>query len=162
MHLAQQQFCESVRNKFPKLFYMRKILDCGSQDVNGNNRYLFLKSKYTGIDIVSGKNVDIVTTVVDYKTDVVFDVVISTEMLEHDSDWKNSVRKMYTFVKKGGILLITCATGNRLLHNTSLGGYYRNVPIKELARVISKLHFSQSKLRESKRGDDLYFWGMKK
>lgn len=40
MHKEQINYCLSIKNKYPELF-KGKILDCGSLDINGNNRYLF-------------------------------------------------------------------------------------------------------------------------
>jgi len=164
MHLRQQQFCEAVRNKYPGLFYKKKVLDCGSCDVNGNNRYLFLKSDYIGIDIVAGMNVDIVTSVADYKPSCLFDVVISTEMLEHDSTWKKSVTRMWELLEPGGILIITCASGKRKKHATTLEGegYYKNVGVEEFCEVIRELSFSRHVIKIGRKGVDLYFWGMKR
>jgi hypothetical protein len=40
-HQAQQDFCNSVRQLFPDHFRGKTVLDVGSLDINGNNRYLF-------------------------------------------------------------------------------------------------------------------------
>lgn len=50
-HQEQVRFCESVREKFPSLFVGKKVLDAGSLDINGNNRYLFTDCEYVGIDV---------------------------------------------------------------------------------------------------------------
>jgi 2-polyprenyl-3-methyl-5-hydroxy-6-metoxy-1,4-benzoquinol methylase len=54
-----------------------------------------------GIDIVEGKNVDIVTRVHEFKTDFQFDCVISTEMLEHDEFFAASLNAMFNCTKPG-------------------------------------------------------------
>jgi hypothetical protein len=60
MHKAQKEWCESLRRKFPIYFYTKRVLDIGSLDVNGTNRYLFYNCHYDGVDIIAGKGVDIV------------------------------------------------------------------------------------------------------
>jgi len=38
-------------------FKSKKVLDVGSGDINGNNRYLFENCIYTGNDVIQAKNV---------------------------------------------------------------------------------------------------------
>ena len=65
-HLAQQNFCIRVRNTYPQCFIgpslqdKMEVLDIGSQDINGNNRFLFFNYNYTGVDIGEGNNVDVI------------------------------------------------------------------------------------------------------
>jgi len=67
MHKRVKDFILGIKQIHPEFFRDVDVLDCGSLDINGNNRQFFIDSLYTGIDIVDGKNVD---------------VVICTEMLE--------------------------------------------------------------------------------
>ena len=48
-HHAQQEYCKSIKQMFPNLF-TGKVLDIGSMDINGNNRYLFENFEF---DIIS-------------------------------------------------------------------------------------------------------------
>lgn len=59
-HVEQQNYLTSIKNRFPAFFMGVNVLDIGSLDINGNNRYLFTDYTYTGIDIGEGANVDIV------------------------------------------------------------------------------------------------------
>jgi hypothetical protein len=48
-HFYQQDFCTRVRSKHPQFFVginkePLQILDIGSQDINGNNRFLFFNN----------------------------------------------------------------------------------------------------------------------
>ena len=52
-HKAQREFCDSVRNKYSDMFKGKKVLDIGSLDNNGNNRFLFDDCEYLGIDLCS-------------------------------------------------------------------------------------------------------------
>lgn len=50
-HQEQSDFCRRLVFRWPHLFDSKKVLDCGSLDINGNNRYLFRGGSYIGIDI---------------------------------------------------------------------------------------------------------------
>jgi hypothetical protein len=99
MHTDVKIYVEYVKNKFPHHFHDIDVLDVGSQDINGNNRQFFDNCTYTGIDIYPGRNVDIVINVNDFDIQKKYDVVISTEMLEHDCDWEQSLLSMYLLLK---------------------------------------------------------------
>jgi SAM-dependent methyltransferase len=121
-HQEQIHFCQSVREKFPHQFNNVNVLDIGSLDINGNNRYLFHKCRYWGIDIVDGKNVDMVISCQDHlgkpQYESHYDVIISTEMLEHDKSWNMDLQMMYWALKPEGLLLITAAGDGRPEHGT--------------------------------------------
>ena len=44
--------------RYGNLFKNKKVLDIGSLDINGSNRFLFEDCNYLGIDVGEGKNVD--------------------------------------------------------------------------------------------------------
>src|SRR5664279_730454 len=113
MHKAVRKFCESVKQRHPEYFTGKDVLDCGSLDINGNNRYLFSGGTYLGIDICEGKNVDVVTPVHLFEPGRSYDVVISTEMLEHDSNCILSLQNMFFHTNYGGLLIFTAAGTNR-------------------------------------------------
>ena len=48
-HTNQILYCESVKAKYPQFFKGVKVLDIGSLDINGSNRYLFENSDYLGM-----------------------------------------------------------------------------------------------------------------
>jgi 2-polyprenyl-3-methyl-5-hydroxy-6-metoxy-1,4-benzoquinol methylase len=90
-----------------------EILEVGSQDVNGSPREVVQElnpGKYTGVDFSKGKGVDLVLDVskLVFKFGAeAFDVVISTEMLEHAKDWRTAVNQMKGVLKIGGLLVVT-------------------------------------------------------
>jgi len=151
MHIEVKQFCEGIKSRFPEKFKNKDILDCGSLDINGNNRYLFNGGLYRGIDICEGKNVDVVTQVHLYQPEKVFDVIISTEMLEHDEHWKESIQHMVELLNGEGLLLITAAGRGRKEHGTlehlpqdspKTPFYYCNVTAEMLIEAIDLEQFS--------------------
>jgi hypothetical protein len=172
-HAEQRQFCEYVKNKFPIYFKNKLVLDCGSLDINGNNRYLFTKCDYIGVDVIAGKNVDVISPVhqLTYCPEI-FDVIISTEMLEHDKYYQLSLKKMIGLLFPGGLLFFTCATEGRQEHGTtdkhpacSPGtlDYYKNITEQDIRFClnIDKI-FKEYEFKLNTDTHDLYFWGIKK
>lgn len=118
-HYQQQDFCNAVKMQYPSYFSDAKVLDIGSLDVNGNNRYLFTDSEYTGLDIAEGANVDLVCKAHEYDApEGSYSFVISTECFEHDPYYKKTILNAIRLLKSGGALLFTCATDPRLEHGT--------------------------------------------
>ncbi|MDI6895984.1 class I SAM-dependent methyltransferase [Methanocella conradii] len=91
----------------------KRIIEIGSLDVNGSLRPLlesYNPKEYIGVDIVKGPGVDKVCNVenlVEEFGENVFDVVISTELLEHVKDWRKAISNMKKICKEGGFILIT-------------------------------------------------------
>ena len=172
-HVQQKRFCEKVRNKFPDLFKDARVLDVGSLDINGNNRFLFSGDyEYIGIDLGEGKNVDVVCRGHEYTSDEKFDVIVSSECFEHDEYWEKTLSNIYFLLKKGGIFLFTCATHGRAEHGTTrtspqdapfVGDYYRNLGEEDIRSVYNCDElFEQYEFSVNTRPHDLYFWGIKK
>jgi 2-polyprenyl-3-methyl-5-hydroxy-6-metoxy-1,4-benzoquinol methylase len=91
----------------------KRILEVGSQDVNGSIRPLaesYKPCEYIGVDIVKGKNVDLVCDSGNLITAFgreSFDMVISTSLLEHVKDWRQAIHNMKGVCKTGGTILVT-------------------------------------------------------
>jgi len=93
------------------------VLEVGSFDVNGSARP-YLESlhprRYLGVDAQHGPSVDRVVDCENLTKEIAgqWDVVISTEMLEHVRDWQTCIEQLSEMVKPGGLLLITtCSPG---------------------------------------------------
>jgi hypothetical protein len=161
-HPAQIEYCKSIKLLYPELFKGKTVLDCGSLDINGNNRYLFEDCEYIGIDIVEGRNVDVRHSAHQIRGE--YEVVISTEMLEHDRYWQRSLENMAKITKK--LLLITTAghlrqphgTYNNLPHDSpATNSFYRNLKLSDFDSIIPL--FRKYDLVEE--GEDIYFYGIK-
>lgn len=79
MHIQATNFTLFVKSIFPEYFNKKIVLDVGSGDINGNNRYLFKDCEYNGNDVVQAQNVTVVSKTKDlhFKSET-FDTIIST------------------------------------------------------------------------------------
>lgn len=193
-HPAQVKFIKEMRSKFRSHFRNANVIDCGSKDINGSNRPLFRRcwdnwagmNSYTGIDISYGKNVDMIGPVHEVLPMIAedptwylrkgkhskpvwpIDIVICTEMLEHDQYWRESLRAMYDILRPGGLLLITAGGDGREEHGTNLRhpsaspetlGYYKNISNEMFEGVLGRELFGEYIIRQSK--GDMQFGGVK-
>jgi len=177
-HKEQQEYLLSVKDKFPARFQNCSVLDIGSLDINGNNRYLFSDCTYIGLDIGKGRNVDIVRRGHEYKSGNQFDIVISTECFEHDEFWDLTIENAIKLTKNGGMFLFTCATTGRPEHGTKRttpyaspftslleNDYYKNLTEADIkSKIDIEKWFSDFEFKntEGSSHPDLYFWGIKK
>ena len=172
-YAQQQNYCLSVKNKFPEKFQNASVLDVGSLDINGNNRYLFEGDcEFVGVDIVDGPNVDVVCRGHEYKREKLFDAAVSTECFEHDEFWKESFQNMYDLLKPGGVLLFTCGTEGRGPHGVpecrpedspGTNDYYGNRVAEDYINVFELSNmFSEYQFEYDWHVNDLYFYGIKK
>lgn len=88
------------------------VLEVGSCDVNGSVRPYIERlrpRRYLGVDAEPGPSVDRVVDCEKLTTEVagLWQIVISTEMLEHVRDWQTCMEQLAEIVKPGGLLLIT-------------------------------------------------------
>lgn len=169
MHRDQVRFCKRMRKSYPDKFRRVSVLDVGSMDINGNNRYLFREFSYWGIDVGAGKNVDQVISGHEYANEFKFNFVISTECLEHNRHWKETVLNMFALTKEGGAMLITCASIGRPEHGThrdhpdcspATNDYYKNISTFEMNEILPSC-FDTYILEYNPKSQDLYFFGIK-
>lgn len=173
MHKESKEYCEMVQEMFPEYFNNCSVLDVGSLDINGNNRYLFENCRYYGLDVIKGKNVDLVSPchLVDLPNEN-FDTIISTNALEHDMYLKLTLKKMVDLLKPKGLLII-CAANSWHEHGTlkkdpessgttqmgeAWANYYKNVVEDDFKDILDS--FSRYKIKIRK--NDITFWGFKK
>lgn len=108
-----------------------RILEVGSRNVNGTVRPLFQGVElYTGVDFIAGPDVDVVLDSHQLTSTFArnsFDVVVSTETLEHDCEFWTSMVMMGEVLRPEGYLLVT-ARGNGFWPHDYPHDYYRFLP----------------------------------
>jgi len=168
-HQQQLDFIKSVKDQLPEYFKGTKVLEVGSLNINGSVRQFFEPDQYIGCDLGEGAGVDIVCRghELPYPNES-FDVVISCECFEHDRHWDKTFQKMVDLVRKGGLVIFSCATIERPEHGTTrtspadapfTNDYYRNLREEDFNQFKSS--FDSYKFSQCLRPRDLYFWGLK-
>jgi SAM-dependent methyltransferase len=111
-HVAVIEFF--IENVEREEFENKRVLEVGSKYVNGSVRPLIERfcspREYIGIDIEAGKFVDLILPaekLVRYFGPESFDIVISTEVLEHVQNWRLVIDNMKGVLKRGGYIYIT-------------------------------------------------------
>ena len=177
-HPAQRSFIRSVRRKNPAYFVGCNVVDIGSKDINGNNKTFFWFCNYKGIDLSEGKNVDLIgrghevlPTIHQYLEPELggLSTIISTEALEHDEHWEQTLRTAYFYLEPGGLLVITAGGDGREEHGTTAhhawcspdtNNYYQNISNRMFSSALPVHWFTEYHLRQRK--GDVQFWGRKK
>lgn len=179
MHIEARDFTIFVQQVLRDFFINKKVLDVGSGDINGNNRFLFENCEYHGNDVIPARNVTIVSRTKDLPfPDDSFDTIISTECFEHDPDYVESLTKIYKMLRPGGLFVFTCASNGRPEHGTrrttvhdsygtignvaDMQDYYKNLDSNDVNKVMNfKETFQCYDTYYNMRSKDLYFVGIK-
>lgn len=130
-----------------------RVLDLGGQDVYGgtvHNHRLLRASTIDVLDIQAGAGVTIVDDARTWRPksgDDLYDLAISTELLEHVEDWHKVIETARSALPLGRWFVGTCASIGRAPHGATgadrpaEGEYYRNVDpailVAELDRWFS-------------------------
>lgn len=138
MHQEAYNWVAKQKQAYPELFFQKRVVEFGSYYINGTVRDFFNGCNYTGVDWRAGPMVDTVSPAHLY-IDQGIDVVITTETLEHDVYWKDTIRNAFNILKRNGVLLVTCAGIGRPEHciETGENSYYGNLSIVDLYPHIS-------------------------
>jgi SAM-dependent methyltransferase len=180
MHDEARDFMLFVKNSLPDYFMNKKVLDVGSGDINGNNRFLFENCDYQGNDVINAPNVTIISKTKDLPFENNYiDTIISTECFEHDPDYKASILKIFNMLKPDGLFCFTCASTGRPEHGTrrtsaknsygtignlkDMQDYYKNLTVTDLSDILNlNESFSCWDSYYNSESCDLYFIGIKK
>ena len=175
-HLEINTFVSSLSLAVKPFFRNPRVLEIGSYDVNGTIRSAFkYASEYIGVDLIPGPSVDVVSKGQNYKSVKKFDIVLSVESFEHNSEWVQTFINMVNLTKDDGLVIFTCATAGRLEHGTNRtdplsspgtsskdNSYYRNLEIHNFNDnfFLNDLFISHG-FFVNKVTRDLYFYGLK-
>jgi len=114
MHTSVHEFFKNEVDG--SIFKDARVIEVGSLDVNGSVRehvMSFDPNEYIGIDFVEGTGVDRVMNAEDLSKEYgkeSFDVVISTEMLEHAENWRECIQNIKD-ISKDWIIITTRGIG---------------------------------------------------
>lgn len=170
MHQEVQEFVGKVRQLESWAFMWTNVVELGSLNINGSVRDFFKPKHYIGVDLGAGPGVDVICFAHEYEPTFEVDVVVSTEMLEHDEHWMSTLRHAYKMLRPGGLLLITCATDGRGEHGTTRASpadspftvtYYHNISPEEFQGVLPEEFFERCGIETGFPGD-LRFYGVKR
>jgi SAM-dependent methyltransferase len=172
MHKEVHKHIRRVRREHPMKFFRSRVMEVGSQIINGSPRKHFIRCRYTGIDLAPGLGVNRVHDASQPFTFLgQFDVVISVEVLEHAKGWWAILNNMYNALKPGGLMIVTCAGPARPEHGTKrtdegsspfTTDYYRSISTKDIAWALPGEGFSKYHLEYRREEQDLWFYGIKK
>jgi SAM-dependent methyltransferase len=122
MHTSCLQWLERSITKYE--LAPRSTLECGSYDQNGSARPFFTGA-YLGIDSRPGPGVDQIMSAGDLAFgDASFEVVVCTEMLEHDPTFWMSLCEMSRVLQPSGYLLLSTRSNGFPDHHHPVD-YYR-------------------------------------
>jgi SAM-dependent methyltransferase len=91
----------------------KRVLEVGSLDVNGSVRgdiTALGPAEYVGIDIRPGPGVDVLCDAADLVArfgENAFDVVVSTELLEHARDWRRVISNIKRVTRPDGVMVVS-------------------------------------------------------
>lgn len=105
---------ETVKNALtPADVKGKRVLEVGALDVNGSVRgdiTALGPAEYVGIDIRPGPGVDVICDAGDLVArfgENAFDVVVSTELMEHARDWRRIISNIKRVTRPGGVLIVS-------------------------------------------------------
>ncbi|MEA5424262.1 hypothetical protein [Synechococcus sp. CCY9202] len=172
-HEKQHRFILSACERFQGLIENARIVEIGSQDINGTVRDCFQGCQsYLGIDIGAGQAVDLVIPgeLLELPSEWAT-IVISTECLEHASGWQEILATIIRITSSGGLVLLTFASFGRPAHGTIdsdsasspfTNHYYKNLTPHHLLDAIQlNQYFSDYGFEVNTSPGDTYFWGIR-
>jgi hypothetical protein len=108
MHRANMMYWLHCSEKYKPFFRSpSRVIEFGSYNINGSIRRVFACEDYTGLDWRPGPCVDVVSLAHEYRTDKIYDTVVSASMLEHDPHWEQSIENMLSVLADDGIMVLT-------------------------------------------------------
>lgn len=133
------------------------VLDLGGRNVNGSPRQLFpAATVYRCLDIAPGVGVDIVADAGTWEPDQAYDVVLSTETLEHTENWRDIIATAYRALRPGGLFIVTAAGPGRPEHSAidgqfrlHPGEYYGNVRPDHLDEALRVAGFTGIRVQQA-------------
>lgn len=162
MHDAAYAYVAATVDRFD-LHTARTVLDLGGRNVNGTTRPLFADTTtYVVVDLADADNVNVIADAADVDLGVTFDVVVSTELLEHTDRGAAIVANAYRHAEPGGMFVATMAGPGRAPHGQHGAAlpapdeFYRNVHPDDLRGWLSSAGFTMFEI--DRAGVDVRCW----
>lgn len=118
MHAEARSFVARTLAALPP---RESVIEIGARFINGDCRDLIdgggRGAEYTGLDLLPGRNVDVVGDAAEYEPPEPVDTVLCLETLEHCADPAALCKAAHRWLKPGGIFLITAADEGRPPHS---------------------------------------------
>jgi predicted SAM-dependent methyltransferase len=137
-----------------------KVIELGGRNVNGSNRQHFSECEYISVDKREGPEVDLVVDAVRLrlgKPD--FDVVVCTNVLEHEPRWRDVLTTAYECLRPDGVLIVT-TVDERFPPHSGIDGcelqpdeHYEGVHMDELRDALGAAGFLVTDYRSTREGD---------
>jgi SAM-dependent methyltransferase len=157
MHDSVYQWTKEMVDKYDLDNSEAWVLETGSCNFNGSVRDHFTKcDNYMGIDMQAGPGVDVVVSTHDmfdskYIQRNSFDVVMCTEMLEHDPKFWVTMQNLYDALDEDGILVLTArgatADGRSFWEHGYPNDYWRFMP-QSFPLLFDMFGFEMLELKE--------------
>lgn len=174
MHKDVHQYIKGIKRIFPYKFRNKRVIELGSQNINGSCRKHFWfpwKGSYLGVDLMAGKDVDLVGVFHELTLPKHFQTAICIGVGEHDRYWKESLLAMYDCLEPGGLLIYVAAGPHHEVHGTETDhpgcspgtlDYYRNISVEDVETTLPPdlFRFYVLENRQGKRYTN--FYGIKK
>jgi predicted SAM-dependent methyltransferase len=163
MHLAAYQAVNNIVRNLGLDSQPLEALDLAGRMVNGSTHELFSGATWTILDLVDDASVDIVADATTWEPDRSWDLVQSTEGLEHIEDWPGLVKTAYKALRVDGWFIMTCASTGRPAHsvegsaNVPKDQHYGNVS-EHAFRAVAESMFTEVNTWFDSIHCDLYAW----
>jgi SAM-dependent methyltransferase len=146
MHEAVVGWMTATLDRFD-LWGARTVLDLGGRNVNGTTAYLFPRATYVVVDLVEHPSVHVVADAATVDLGEQFDLVVSTELLEHTDRGGEIIANAHRHLRPGGTFIATMAGPGRAPHGAGgepdplPGEWYRNIEPDQLDRWLMDAGF---------------------
>jgi SAM-dependent methyltransferase len=148
MHHSAMLNAHKFAKKYINTTISQSVLDVGSWDGgNGNLRTVFDNSKYIGLDVQHGPNVDITYDSEHIPfSDNTFDIVVSSSCFEHVEHFWNLFLEMTRVLKIGGYMYINAPSSGPYHPEYCISDSWRFYPDswRSLCRWANKNNYSLS------------------
>lgn len=136
-----------------------QVLELGSLNVNGTARMAWPGVEWFGVDLVPGKDVDLVCdagspALIRQLAGRTFDAVVCMEVLEHAPNGADIIRNAFTVLRPGGRLWVTAAGVERPVHACGggpvlpPGEHYGNVGAADLLGWLMQAGFQDGVIED--------------